>query len=202
MEQLIETNQDKLQKRFNEEINDNNVYYSDDISKAKKKYKRMMRRLEQNYQNKINELEASYQNKMDKLVDLCNEFKEQIKKRITDTYDELKTKYEEYLQDNNKNIISIKGEYYDRINEGYYDTTNEEYFNITLAKHIERTLDNWILYNSYEMDTINLFLKELPISYSLSLSPYKVHNEYEFNSLLGYKYDGGENLIITLTKLD
>ena len=49
MEQLIETNQDKLQKRFNEEINDNNVYYSDDISKAKKKYKRMMRRLEQNY---------------------------------------------------------------------------------------------------------------------------------------------------------
>ena len=148
-----------------------------------------------------NKLDRDYCDKLVKqddgrfLLKTCNENKIQIEKLMFDTWNKLNTKYEEFLQDNNKNVIVIKGEYYDRTNKEYYN-------NLDCAKYTERTLDNWMKYNSYEMDAINLFLKELPISYSLSLSPYQQHNRRRSNYVLKYKYTGGEELLITLTKLD
>ena len=53
------------------------------------------------------------------------------------------------------------------------------------------------------MDIVNLFLKELPsnVRYILSLSPYEQHVRKR-NYVLKYKYTGGEELLITLIKLD
>ena len=154
-------------------------------------------KLDKDCQHEINKEEKSYSKNIQTLQENCNDIKSYIEKRMIDTYNELKAKYEEYLQDNTKNVISIQGRYYDRTNPEYYN-------NVNCDKYRERTLGNWMQYNPYEMDIINLFLKELPsnVRYSLSLNPYEKHARIGFDHILRYEYTGGEELLITLTKLD
>ena len=102
--------------------------------------------------------------------------------KVNSIWNKLNTKYEQYLQNNTKNTITIKGEH--------------------IHHSIERTLDNWKKYNDYKMDIINLFLTELPVSYKLSLSPYIKHDKDKRGYSIKPKYSRGEDLIITLSKLD
>ena len=111
-----------------------------------------------------------------------------ITKSMYNIWNELKLRYEEYLQGHIKGMIFIKGKYYN---------DNPSDIQIEASKYVERTLDNWAKYNKDKMDVINLFLKELSISYDLSLSPYNMSY-----SRFGYSYSGGEDLIITFNKSD
>ena len=77
------------------------------------------------------------------LQDYCNEYKSYIEECIIDTWNELDVKYNEYLQDNTKNVISIQGEYY------------KEFDDKIFSKYRQRTLHNWIEYNQYQNQNQN-----------------------------------------------
>ena len=92
-----------------------------------------------------------------------------MKQNINKLCNTLRDGYDQYLKDNSKNTIVI-------------DNGVRKYY----------PLNKWIENNSYEMDVINVFLKELPISYDLSLSPHDKIGAHERDA----------KLVITLTKLD
>lgn len=177
MEQLIKINQDELNKKHRSELDqlDKDIQY---------KYKE----LEERHQYEIKKLNELHNEKRKTLEKTYYQNQDDITKSMYNIWNELKLRYEEYLQGHIKGMIFIKGKYYN---------DNPSDIQIEASKYVERTLDNWIKYNKHKMDVINLFLKELSISYDLSLSPYNMSY-----SRFGYSYSGGEDLIITFNKSD
>ena len=141
------------------------------------------------------DLKQKYNKEKDYIKQSYEGNKLSIEDRIRGTWDELQEGYNEYVKNETKNTISIEGYYFYRDIE--YDIIQIDYD----EQYVERTLDHWIEYNNYEMDTINMFLRQLPlnIKYQLSLSSHDRNPRSQPNS---YTYTGGEDLIITFTKLD
>lgn len=162
MEQLIKQKQDKINRKLiDEKRNLYNTYryfvneYGDDQNEVKEKYESDI-----------------------KIIDsLCNENNLKIKKQIRDIWNKLELGYNEYLKDNNKNIMFIKEEYYNRVNQ-----LDDERI-LFLTNQCD---------NECGKDVIKLFLNKLTIKHNVSSHKYE---SMTYNNRV--LFTGGNKFMIT-----
>lgn len=151
--------------------------------------------LEKKYNDTTQKIRTDYERS---LLATKNSFESSIEctsKRIQETLFSLENWYRCYCDDETNNTISIKGVYYDQLNPEY--TNNRD-----CDKYMDRTIESWSKFNNCEKEVIDLFIRKLPINIriAMKLSDFKATSRNKSYSLT-HKYEGGESLIITATKL-